>query len=110
MAAAVGAATGFVVGNEMLSEDLLTATILRDVDEVWDIAKRTLSELSDGPLEIQDFPRAITTRVDGARVTVEVHAYDLDRTIVTVEATEYLVHDAVVADRVMDTLVARMAD
>ncbi|MEM7309552.1 MAG: hypothetical protein AAF682_22950 [Planctomycetota bacterium] len=104
VAAAAGAAAGFLVSREVLPNDLRTATVSFDVDEVWAISKERMEILSMTTIEVQEYPRVITGEVDGADVTIEVHAYDLDRTIVTVDATKFGFAKGETADRVMNAI------
>ena len=59
-------------------------------------------------LELQDFPRVATAKVSGATVTVEVEAYDIDRTIVRVQAKHHLKSDGEVAHQVLNRILSHL--
>jgi hypothetical protein len=108
--AAAGAAAGYVISNEVLPSGVHTATVAADVDTVWATAKRELGSLSTKPLVVTESPRVAKGVVDGASVTVEVQAYDLDQTIVNVTAERYMTSRNAVAERVLDRMLDRVLD
>ena len=108
VALAGGAAAGFLISQEVLPNAVHSATVARDVDEVWVSVQDTLGLLSFDPITVEDFPRVATGVVEGATVIVKVHAYDLDRTVISVEAEKYLVSRGEIAERVMNSILDRI--
>jgi hypothetical protein len=108
VAVAAGAAAGYVVSTEVLPGDVHTVTVADDVDLVWTSAKATLGSMSTTTLDVSEMPRVAKGTVDGAYVTLEVQAYDIDRTVVNVRAERYLTSRGAVAQRVIDRVLARL--
>lgn len=108
VAVAAGAAAGYVITQEVLPNDVHTATIADDVDVVWAAAKETLTALSTETPVVTEFPRIATGVVDGADVTVEVQAFDLDQTIVKVRAESFLTSRSFTAEKVLDRVIDRL--
>jgi hypothetical protein len=110
--AAVGAAVGagYIISQQVLPNNVHLAQVSLDVDQVWPSVRETVGFYQDTGSEpsVQDFPRTILAKVDGARVTVEVEAVDLDRTQVRVTAEKYLGKDEATAAKVMDGIVKRL--
>jgi hypothetical protein len=100
--AAAGAA-GFVLNNYVERDQAHVALVALDVEQVWPATKEALQHLSDAGTQNthQDYPRVIQARVDGAKVTVEVEAQDIDRTTIRVSAEKYLARDATTAADVL---------
>lgn len=84
-----GAAVGTVVVNEMVENKVYEAQFNIDAEEVWHSAKATVSHLSSDPIEVDRDLRSLTAKVDGARVTVSVETFDLNKSILRVEARKY---------------------
>jgi hypothetical protein len=109
-AAAAGA--GYVVSQQVLPNNVHVAQVALDVDKVWPSVKETVSFYQSPGSEptVQDFPRAIHAKVDGAQVLVEVEAIDLDRTTIRVSADKYsgLTKDNATAAEVMDGILERL--
>ncbi len=110
LAAAVGAGAGVLVAREMSGTDVYSSLVRLDVEEVWFVAKDVFGILSSVPLEVEDFPRTLFGKVDGAQVTIEVLAYDLGRTTIKVRAKKLGFSDGSTAERVLNTLLARLAE
>jgi hypothetical protein len=110
VAVAAGAAAGYAITQEVLPNDVHTATIALDVDVVWPAAKDALRGLSTRPLDVTETPRVVKGVVDGADVTLEVHAFDLDRTIVEVRAERFLASRGATAQRVLDRVIERLPE
>ncbi len=104
-----GAGVGYVVSQQVLG-DVNVAQVRDDVDDVWASAQETLGFMIEPgtQMEIQDFPRIAKAKVNGAAVTVEVEAYDIDRTIIRVTAEKYLATDGRVASEVMTAILDRL--
>lgn len=108
VALAGGAAAGFLISQEVLPNSVHTATVSRDVETVWTQAQGALGRLSSEPMQVTEFPRTAVGQVEGTTVTVKVHAYDLDLTVISVEAERFLVSRGEVARRVLDTILDQM--
>jgi hypothetical protein len=110
--AAVGAAVGagYLISQKVLPNNVHVAQLALDVDQVWPSVKETVGFYQDPGSEpsVQDFPRTVRATVDGAKVTVEVEAIDIDRTQVRVTAAKYLGKDEATAAKVMDAIVKRL--
>lgn len=100
--AAAGAA-GYVVSQQVLPNNVHVTQVSLDVDQVWPAVKETMGfyQAPGSELAVQDFPRSIKAKVDGADVLVEVEAMDLDRTTIRVSAKKYLGKDDATASEVM---------
>ena len=109
VAAAAGA--GYVVSQQVLPNNVHVAQVAYDVDHVWPSVKETMGVFQEpgSALSVQDFPRTVKTTVDGAKVTVEVEALDLDRTTIRVSAEKYLTKDNATAQQVMSGILERLA-
>ena len=94
--------------TEQSSVEVHSAQIRIDVEEVWYVAQEVFGVMSSEPLEVTEFPRTLHGKVDSARVTVEVLAYDLNRTTLKVRAKRLGFSDGQIASRVLDTLLARL--
>ena len=110
LAAVAGAGVGYVVTQQVLPNDAHVAQVTHDVDVVWESAQETMRILIDpgSELGIQEYPRALKARVDGATVFVDVEAHDLDRTLIRVKAEKYLGPDDATATEVMEALLRRL--
>lgn len=109
VAAAAGA--GYVVSQQVLPNQVHVAQVAYDVDHVWPSVKETMGVFQEpgSALSVQDFPRSVKTTVDGAKVTVEVEALDLDRTTIRVSAEKYMTKDNATAQQVMSGILERLA-
>ena len=107
-----GAGVGYVVSQQVLPNDVHVAEVADEVDTVWKSVRQSMEILVDPghELAITDAPRTIECKVDGADVTVEVEAYDIDRTTVRVQAEKYLASDNETAGEVMDTILRRLQE
>ena len=109
VAAAAGA--GYVVSQQVLPNQVHVAQVAYDVDHVWPSVKETMGVFQEpgSAISVQDFPRSVKTTVDGAQVTVEVEAIDLDRTTIRVSAEKYMTKDNATAQQVMSGILERLA-
>ena len=105
-----GAGAGYLVSQQVLPNDVHVSQVAIDVDQVWPSVQETLSFYQDPGTEllVQEFPRVITAKVDGAKVIVEVEAHDIEQTTVRVHAEKYLAKDNATAAEVMDGIVERL--
>jgi hypothetical protein len=108
IAVAAGATAGFLVSREVKAGDVQSATVALDVERVWSEAQATLRSLSTKGVSVQSSPRIVKGVVEGADVSIEVQAYDLDRTVVLVEAKKTMQPVGTVAERVLDALLDRL--
>jgi hypothetical protein len=110
--AAVGAAVGagYLISQRVLPNNVHVAQLALDVEVVWPSVKETVSFYQDAGSEpsVQDYPRTVRARVDGAKVTVDVEAIDIDRTQVRVTAERYVGKDDATAAKVMNAIVERL--
>lgn len=107
----VGAAgAGYVVSQQVLPNNVHVAQVALDVEQVWPSVKETVSfyQAPGSEPTVQDFPRTIHAKVDGAKVTVEVEAIDIDRTTIRVTAEKYLSKDNATASEVMNGILDRL--
>jgi hypothetical protein len=109
VAAGAAGTAGYVV-SQQVSNHVHTAQVAFDVDQVWPSVKETMGFLQEPGSEttVQDFPRVVNGRVDGAKVRVEVEALDLDRTTIRVSAEKFLGKDNATAEDVMNQLLTRL--
>lgn len=108
LVAAAGA--GYVVSQQVLPNNVHVSQVSLDVERVWPSVKETVSFYQEPGSEptVQDFPRTIHAKVDGAKVTVEVEAIDIDRTTIRVTAEKYLSKDNATAAEVMNGILERL--
>jgi hypothetical protein len=110
VAAAGAAGAGYVVSQQVLPNDVHVAQVALDVDDVWPSVKETLGFYQEpgSELAVQDYPRTVHARVDGAKVTVQVEAIDIDRTTIRVSAEKYLTQNSATAAEVMEGILERL--
>lgn len=99
-----GAGAGYLVSREVLPNDVYQAQVAQDVDTVWAQAKTTLRDMKIGEFKTTDYPRRIETTVDEADIEVVVEAYDLNRTIIKVQAERYLTSKGAIAEKVLNRI------
>jgi hypothetical protein len=104
----VGGAAGVLISQEYLSGDVLVAHLRSDVDEVWLAAKETMEIYSMDGYEVTETPRRIEGEFDGAKVEVEVQAYDYDHTVVRIDASKYMVGSTETAEDLLAKIVGRL--
>ena len=111
-AAVVGAAVGagYIISQKVTPNNVHVAQVALNVDKVWPSVKETVAFYQEPGSEptVQDFPRTIHAKVDGAKVTVEVEAEDIDRTTIRVTAEKYLGKDDATAADVMNGILERL--
>ncbi len=106
-----GAGVGYVVTQDVLPNAIHEAQVTDDVDRVWAVARETFEILLDPneEMRVTESPRRIEGKIDGADVTLDVEAHDLDRTLIRVQAKKYLSNDGHTAKDVMNRLLKRLA-
>lgn len=92
------------------SVDVHTAQVRVDVEEVWYVAQDVFGVMSSEPLRITEFPRTLHGKVDSGRVTIQVLAFDLNRTTIKVGAKRLGFSDSRIATRVLETLLAKIEE
>jgi hypothetical protein len=107
-AVAAGAAAGLVVSKEVVDNNAYISRVNRDVISVWAIVKTTLSSASTELIDVDDNRRVASGLISGARVTVNVEAYDLEHTTLRVTAERYYVNDGEIAGDFMDRILAEL--
>ena len=107
-----GAGVGYVVSQQVLPNDIHVSEVADDVDTVWKSVRQSMEIMVDPghELSLQDTPRKIECKVNGADVAVEVEAYDLDRTTIRVQAEKYLSSDNKTASEVTNTILRRLQE
>ena len=108
VALAAGAAGGLLISQEVLKGHVHVAHIHADVDQVWPAAQSTMTTLSIEAPEIVEYPRTIKGKVHGADVLLEVEAYDMNHTVVRIDAKKYMVGDSETAEHIMQNLLERL--
>jgi len=104
-AAVIGtAAAGVLVSQDVIDNSIFVARLDRDASKVWASAKLTLSHASLKPIDVQEDLRQATAEVDGAKVTVGVETYDIDRSTLRVSAKKYGVNNGEIAKLVYDKI------
>ena len=109
-AAVIGAGVGLMASQELLDNNTYISHIERDVSFVWPEVKLYLSETSLDLIEVDEELRTVEARIDGADVLASVEAWDIDRTIVRVQARKFGVNDGEMARVIMDRIHQRLLD
>ena len=106
VAVVAGAGVGYVISQEVLPNEIHTAEVRDDAGHVWAMSRETLEILADPGtnVELADTGRSATAKVNGAKVTLDVEAYDLDRTLIRVAAEKYLSSDGRTAEEVISSV------
>lgn len=108
--AVAGVAAGVVVSQEVLDNNTFVSHIERDVSFVWPEVKIYLSEASLDLIEVDESKRTVKARIDGADVLASVEAWDMDRTIIRLEAKKFGVNDGEIARMIMERIHERLLD
>ena len=109
-AAVIGVGAGLVVSQEMLDNNTYVSTVERDVSQVWPEVKIYLSETSLDLIEVDEQLRTVKARIDGADVLATVEAWDMDRTVIRVQARKFGVNDGEMARQIMERIQQRLFD
>jgi len=109
-AALIGAGAGLVASQELLDNNTYVSHIERDISYVWPEVKIYLSEASLDLIDVDEPKRTVEARIDGADVLASVEAWDMDRTIVRVEARKFGVNDGELARTIMERIHARLLE
>jgi hypothetical protein len=103
-----GGVAAVVVSQEMLDNNTYVSHVNQDVTQVWPTAKVFLAEQSQELIETDDQARVARADVDGAKVSISVEAYDLDKSIVRVAAKRYGVNDGDLARIINERFTRRL--
>jgi hypothetical protein len=109
-AALLGAGAGLIASQELLDNNTYVSHIERDISYVWPEVKIYLSEASLDLIDVDEPKRTVEARIDGADVVTSVEAWDMDRTIVRVEAKKLGVNDGELARTIMERIHARLLE
>ena len=103
-----GGVAAVVVSQEMIDNNTYVSHVNQDVTQVWPTAKVFLAEQSQKLIETDDQARLATAEVDGAKVSISVEAYDLDKSVVRVAAKRYGVNDGDLARVINERFTRRL--
>lgn len=111
-AAVAGVGAGFIISRDVLPNETVTAQVQLDVENVWPSVKETLGIMNDleaGDVAVSEYPRTAEGRVDGSEIHVAVEAYDLERTVIKVQAQNRLgTSDVKTAEKVLTKILDRL--
>ena len=99
-----GAAAGGVVYNEFAENKVYEAQFSIDSERVWHSAKATISHTATDPIEVDGDLRKLVAKIDGAVVIVTVETFDLNQSILRIEAKRYGIIDGEVASRMLNKI------
>jgi hypothetical protein len=88
-AAVVAVGAGVLVGQQVLDDSIYVGQLSTDANRTWAQTKTTLSHMSTKPIGADNELRRAIADVDGAKVTVVVETYDLNRSQIRVSATKF---------------------
>ena len=103
-----GGVAAVVVSQEMVDNNTYVSHVNQDVTRVWPTAKVFLAEQSQDLIETDDQARVANANIDGAKVTITVEAYDLDKSVVRVAAKRYGVNDGDLARIINERFTRRL--
>ena len=106
VAAAVGVGAGAVIGTEVLDDDTYVARIEMSSARLWPTAKTTLSHMSMKPIDVNDALKTAVAEIDQARVTVVVETYDIDQSVLRINARKYGIANADISKMVLDNILS----
>jgi hypothetical protein len=98
--AAIAAVSGAVVVSSV-SKNATTSIIERRTSIVWASVKSTLAEMSDQPVATLEDEMQATATIDNHTVVVTVKAFDLEKSQVFIDATEFGLPSSAMAQEVM---------
>jgi len=106
-----GAGVGFLVSQQVLPNNVHVAQVRTDAAQAWPVVHETLSFFVDPgtEMELQDYPRVARAKIEGAKVTVEVEAYDEQVSLIRVYAERMFTADSELAARIMTKILERLA-
>ena len=104
VALAAGAA-GAMIATDVLENQTYVAQFNMDADELWHSAKATVSHSSTDPIEVDRDLRTVRAKIDGAVVVVSVETFDLNQSLLRVEAKKYGMVNGEIANMVLQSIV-----
>ena len=107
LALAAGAA-GAMVATDVLENQTYVAQFNMEADEVWHAAKATASHASTDPVEVDRDLRTVRAKIDGAIVVISVETFDLNQSLLRVEAKKYGLVNGEIANMVLQRIVDDM--
>lgn len=107
-AVVAGGVAAVVVTQEMLDNNTYVSHVNQDVQQVWPTVKVFMAEQSLELIEADDAARTARAKIDGAKVTISVEAYDVDKSVVRVAASRYGVNDGDLAGVITERLNRRI--
>jgi hypothetical protein len=107
-AAALGVGAGVLISQEMMDNNIYVGQLNSDVNKVWSSAKATLSHSSLKPIDVDNEVRSATAEIDGAKVTINVETYDLNRSVLKVMAKKYGVNNGEIAEMMFNKIVSEL--
>jgi len=107
-AVVAGGVAAVVITQELVDNNTYVSHVNLDVTRVWPTTKVFLADQSLELIETDDAARRATAKIDGAKVTVSVEAYDLDQSVVRVAASRYGVNDGDMARIINERLMRRI--
>ncbi len=107
-AAALGVGAGVLISQEMMDNNIYVGHLNADVNKVWSTTKTTLSHSSLKPIDVDNEVRTANAEIDGAKVTVHVETYDLNRSLLKVSAKKYGVNNGEIAELTFQKIVAAL--
>lgn len=96
-----GAAAGGAVYNEFADNKVYEAHFTMDAEELWHSAKATVSHMATDPITVDRDLRSLTAKIDGTVVVISVETFDLNQSILHVEAKYYGVVDGETGSQVL---------
>jgi hypothetical protein len=107
---AAGAVGGYVLYDEVGAGGAV-AHVTFDVDEVWPTSQAVLREISEEEVTVVSnvVPREASTRIDERTISVQVLAFDLDHSVLRVEAKAGGLPDYHYAKMVRDRILERLS-
>ncbi|MBL8801777.1 MAG: hypothetical protein JNN27_07275 [Planctomycetes bacterium] len=105
-----GAVGGVVLSSEMMDNRTHRSHLNQDARVVWNTVKDFLAKESPELIEFDDQTRIASAKLDGRVVRVEVQAFDVDQSTMTVSAKNYMatVNDGEFAEIISERLIRRL--
>lgn len=110
VAAAVGVGAGAVIGTEVLDDDTYVARIDVSSKRLWPTAKTTLSHMSMKPIDVNNELKTAVAEIDQARVTVVVETFDMEQSVLRINARKYGIANADISKMVLDNILRDLGE
>ena len=105
-AALVVGGTGAIMVQDINKDGAYVLQVKTGVEVAWASSKSTLSHLCLKPFDTDDVARKATAEIDNSKVIVSVEAYDLDQSMIKINATKFGMQDGATAAMVKDKILA----